>query len=59
MADSFVVHVIVAVVPEPVADTAVIVGAVRSAVVKVSGTAGASGEVDALPSASDDVTRKC
>ena len=45
VADSFVVHVTVAVVPEPVAATLVTVGAVVSAVAKVAGPAGGAGDV--------------
>ena len=58
LAVSLVVQVIVAVVPEPLAVTAVMVGAVTSAVAKVAGAAGAAGEVAELPAASAEVTRK-
>ena len=58
MAASLVDHVIVAVVPEPVAATAVTEGAVTSAVANVAGAAGGTGEVLELPAASVDVTRK-
>ena len=57
MADSFVVQVIVAVVPDTEEETAVIAGAMLSGVVNVAGAAGAAGEVGCCPRASADVTR--
>jgi hypothetical protein len=57
VADSFVVHVTVAVVPDPVAPTLLTTGGVVSKVVNDPGEPLVEGDVLLLPEPSADVTR--
>jgi hypothetical protein len=57
VADSFVVHVTVAVVPEPVAETLLTTGGVVSAVANDAGDTFVAGDVLLLLEPSADVTR--
>jgi hypothetical protein len=57
VADSLVVHVTVAVVPDPLAATPVTTGAVVSTVAKDAGAAGGAGDVLVFEAASAEVTR--